>query len=136
LSDDLPSGKRIWELTRESIEIDRSANAGCSLCYELYVADFEEAADRFARRLDETENRFFETACSIGNNYRPPSQREENEPSAHQIRMELKREVEGYDEYEHDYDEPEIETAERKAEWAKLYEECCPEPEHDMEVER
>jgi hypothetical protein len=132
MSDDLPSGKRMWELAKESIEIDRSANEGCSLCYELYVADFEEAADRFARRLDETENRFFETACSIGNNYRPPSQREENEPSAHEIRMELKSEVEGYD--EHEYDEPEIETPERKAEWAKLYEECCPD-EQEMEFD-
>ena len=46
--DMMPSGKRIYELTAESMELDRSANDGCSMCYELYVADFEQGADRFA----------------------------------------------------------------------------------------
>jgi hypothetical protein len=74
------------------------------MSYEIYVADFEEGADRFARRLDDTENRFFETVCSIGKNYRPPAQREANEPSAHQLRRELREEIEGA--YEYEPDEP------------------------------
>ncbi len=95
MNDDLPSIERMFELTQESIKIDRTANEGCSLCYELYVADFENMADLFSRRLDETENRFFESVCSIGGHYRPPEQRGENERSAYEIRRELARTLYG-----------------------------------------
>jgi hypothetical protein len=112
--DVMPSGKRIYELTAESMKIDKMAYDGCSLSYELYVADFEQAADRFARRLNDTENRFFETACAIGNNYRPPEAREENEQSASEIRRDLARELYGEQEsdYDEDYDYDEVEQEE------------------------
>jgi hypothetical protein len=61
----MPSGKRIYELTARSMEIDKMANDGSSLCYELYVADFEQMADGFARKLNDCENRFFETFARL-----------------------------------------------------------------------
>lgn len=114
--DIMPSGKRIYELTAESMKIDRLPNDGCSMCYELYVADFEEAADRFARGLNETEKKFFETVCSIGGNYRPPAQREANEQSAYEIRRELARELYGED-LEYEPDDPSKYGYENGMEW-------------------
>jgi hypothetical protein len=45
MSDDLPSGKRIWALASEAIRIEKSANNACSLSYALI----------FRALLDETQ---------------------------------------------------------------------------------
>ena len=73
---DLPSSKRIWELSKRAIEIEREANRSSSLNYELYEVEVNEQADRAMRTMDPVEQRFFAT-CLQGV-YIPPEQRGED----------------------------------------------------------
>jgi len=52
MSDDLPSGKRIFELTRRAIHLEKLAHQWCSLSYELFVADPREEADLEMRKMN------------------------------------------------------------------------------------
>src|ERR1700738_2039895 len=93
MSDDLPSGKRIWELTERAIQIEKFAQDGCSLCYELFVADLCEQADGAMLRMNATEKRFFETL--LRENYVKHCDRGEDWQSSYEIRSELRQELEG-----------------------------------------
>ena len=57
----LPSGKRIFELARQAIEIEKSHSAGSCLSYELFIADLCEQTDDAMWRMDSAEKRFFQT---------------------------------------------------------------------------
>jgi hypothetical protein len=84
---DLPSGKRMWELSERAIEIERDANRSSSLSYGLYELEVNEQADRAMRGtggnkseitlfnipMDPVEQRFLAT-CLAGL-YVPPEQR-------------------------------------------------------------
>lgn len=102
MADDLPSGKRMFELAQKAIDIEKSAEAGCSLCYELFVTDLCNEADYELRKMDPTEKRFFEML--LRENYVKPHDRGEDWQSSYEIRSELRRELEGEEEYE--IDEP------------------------------
>jgi hypothetical protein len=73
--DDLPSGKRMWELTEEAIQIEKWAQQGCSLSYELFVAELCEESDQAMRSMTPSEKRFFETL--LRENYVKPYDRGE-----------------------------------------------------------
>ena len=106
LSPDL-SQERMLGLARQAAELERAANASCSLSYELFAVQVCDAADRILPKLNEQEAKFF-TAC-LGDNYTPVHERGQGWQSEHQIRQELYREVygdpEAYDDFAEDQEE-------------------------------
>jgi hypothetical protein len=101
LSPDL-SQERMLELAQRATEIERAANASCSLSYELFSVQVCDAADRILPALNPQEAKFF-TAC-LGDNYTPAHERGQDWQSEHEIRQELYREMygdpEAYDDFE------------------------------------
>jgi hypothetical protein len=98
MADDLPSGRRMFELAREAIEIEKSANKACSPSYELFEFMVNKEADRAMRTMDPVEKRFFEAL--FGGVYVKPELRE-GWKTEHKIRRELRGELEG-EQYEVD----------------------------------
>ena len=100
LSPDL-SQERMLGLARQAAEIERAANASCSLSYELFSVQVCDAADRILPALNPQEAKFF-TAC-LGDNYTPVHERGQDWQSEHEIRKELYREMYGDPEAYEDY---------------------------------
>ena len=102
---DLPSGKRIFDLARTALEIERRAHSACSLSYELYVSMLCQEADAVLKKLPESERRIFIHA--LGGDYVKPEERRSDWQSEWEIRQELAREMYGTNEYEdcEDYEE-------------------------------
>jgi hypothetical protein len=92
LSPDL-SQERMLGLARQAAEIERAANASCSLSYELFAVQVCDAADRILPGLNPQEAKFF-TAC-LGDNYTPPHERGQDWQSEHEIRQGLYRQMYG-----------------------------------------
>ena len=101
------SQERMLGLARQAAEIERSANASCSLSYELFAVQVCDAADRILPKLNPQEAKFF-TAC-LGDNYTPVHERGQDWQSEHQIRQELYREMYGdpdaYDDFEEEQEQ-------------------------------
>jgi hypothetical protein len=96
------SQERMLGLARQAGEIERAANASCSLSYELFSVQVCDAADRILPGLNEQEAKFF-TAC-LGDNYTPVHERGQDWQSEHAIRQELYREMYGDPDAEDDYE--------------------------------
>jgi len=80
ISDDLPSGKRIFELTKRAIHIEKVAR---EFSPELFVATLCEEADFEMREMNPVEKRFFETL--LRENYVKPCDRGEDWRSSLEI---------------------------------------------------
>jgi hypothetical protein len=101
------SQERMLGLARQATEIERAANASCSLSYELFAVQVCDAADRILPKLNPQEAKFF-TAC-LGDNDTPVHERGQDWQSEHEIRQELYREMYGdpdaYDDFEEEQEQ-------------------------------
>jgi hypothetical protein len=113
---DLPSAKRMWQLSERATEIERDAKRSCSLSYELYSSMIDSEVDREMQHLDPAEQRFF--AKCFSDVYTPPEQRDQDWQSEREIRQELSRELYG-EEMDLDPYDPEELRAKREQEWAR-----------------
>jgi hypothetical protein len=106
LSPDL-SQERMLGLARQAAEIERAANASCSLSYELFAVQVCDAADRILPALNPQEAKFF--AACLGDNYTPVHERGQDWQSEHEIRQQLYREMygdpEAYDDFEEEQEQ-------------------------------
>jgi hypothetical protein len=96
------SQERMLGLARQATEIERAANASCSLSYELFAVQVCDAADRILPALNPQEAKFF-TAC-LGGDYTPVHERGQDWQSEREIRQELYREMYGDPDAEDDYE--------------------------------
>jgi hypothetical protein len=96
------SQERMLGLARQAAEIERAANASCSLSYELFAVQVCDAADRILPALNPQEAKFF-TAC-LGGDYTPVHERGQDWQSEREIRQELYREMYGDPDAEDDYE--------------------------------
>jgi hypothetical protein len=63
--ENLPSGKRIWELTKEAIRIEAQAYSQEITMEEVYNRILSRDCERFASGLSRNEKRFFETVLDV-----------------------------------------------------------------------